>query len=581
MRLEKTLACAVLGLVTGLAAGLATGAPAALAADDDAAYAEVLSWNALDASAPIDYGPGRGLGRARPRFSAALATRAAPNVVPASTDAGSIGSYGPPIAWPVIPIHVALLPDGRVMSFGTDENGVRGAELYYDVWDPRLGTDTNAHALLPNTTGADIFCSYQSLMWTSGDLMTVGGDLRPERKPNNSASVTTVFDAPSNTIAAITPMITPRWYGTLAAMPDGSMVALGGRQFHAKTTTVGAPTPERFDPGIGWHALANATSDLAFFTRNMWFYPRAVVAPNGLLFIPGYGGEMFWLDPTADGTLTQVGKTSPATDALPVAMYAPGKLLSLRGVAAAAVFDLTGATPTVTPTSSLSQARLWANATVMADGKVLVNGGSSVSNQLVGIAYQNETWDPATGQWTLGAMAAKPRLYHSVALLLTDGTVLTGSGGSPGPVKNLNAEIYYPPYLFLHDGSGQPAPRPTLQASASVVTIGQPITASVGASDQISRLTLVKFGATTHSLDIDQRFIELGFTQTGQALAATLPASANTLVPGYYMLFAFNSAGTPSVASTLLVLPQSSQGRAVRARLATAQQAARNPPVAN
>ena len=68
-------------------------------------------------------------------------------------------------------------------------------------------------------------------------------------------------------------------------------------------------------------------------------------------------------------------------------------------------------------------------------------------NQLTGVAYQVEIWDPATGHWTAGASAAVPRLYHSNALLLTDATVLTGGGGAPGPLANLNAEIYYPPYL--------------------------------------------------------------------------------------------------------------------------------------
>ena len=51
----------------------------------------------------------------------------------------------------------------------------------------------------------------------------------------------------------------------------------------------------------------------------------------------------------------------------------------------------------------------------------------------------------------------KDRLYHSTSLLLPDGSVLTAGGGAPGPVTNLNAEIYYPPYLFKKDGSGQPA----------------------------------------------------------------------------------------------------------------------------
>jgi hypothetical protein len=68
------------------------------------------------------------------------------------------------ISWPIIPIHMALLPDGRVMSYGTDKYGSQGAQLYYDVWDPKLGTDPiTSHQILPNTTKTDIFCGGGSL----------------------------------------------------------------------------------------------------------------------------------------------------------------------------------------------------------------------------------------------------------------------------------------------------------------------------------------------------------------------------------------------------------------------------------
>ena len=105
------------------------------------------------------------------------------------------------------------------------------------------------------------------------------------------------------------------------------------------------------------------------------------------------------------------------------------------------IVDLNGLEPVVTPTADLDQLRIWSNVMVLADGKVLVNGGSAVDTQLTGVAYAAAIRDPVTGQWTLGASAVKPRLYHSTALLLPDGSVLTAGGGAPGPVNNLNAEI--------------------------------------------------------------------------------------------------------------------------------------------
>jgi hypothetical protein len=143
-------------------------------------------------------------------------------------------------------------------------------------------------------------------------------------------------------------------------------------------------------------------------------------------------------------------------------------------------------------------------------------------------------------------------LYHSNALLLEDATVLTCGGGAPGPLNNLNAEIYYPPYLY--NGSGQLAVRPVIStATPQSLLPGNTITITVGPTDQISRLTFIRQGASTHCYNSDQRFINLPFTQSGQQLTATLPSDPTVLLPGYYMLFAFNSAGVPSTATVLYV----------------------------
>ena len=53
------------------------------------------------------------------------------------------------------------------MNYGTDQAGAQGAQLVYDVWDPNLGTGSNAHTVLPNSTSTDIFCGAQSMMWAA------------------------------------------------------------------------------------------------------------------------------------------------------------------------------------------------------------------------------------------------------------------------------------------------------------------------------------------------------------------------------------------------------------------------------
>jgi hypothetical protein len=162
--------------------------------------------------------------------------------------------------------------------------------------------------------------------------------------------------------------------------------------------------------------------------------------------------------------------------------------------------------------------------------------------------------NPQTGQWRLDASAQIPRLYHSSALLLPDGSVLVGGGGAPGPVNELNAEIYYPYYLYMNDGSGRPAPRPTIVSAPTSLHSGQQFTITVGANDKISYINLIRMGMSTHSYNADQLRIPLAFTQTGTSVNATLDLWAvQKAPPGYYMLFVFNAAGTPSIAKILSI----------------------------
>lgn len=545
----------------------------AVVASNDAALADVLTplhrieavlgfIDETDENSPVDYGPGPGVkpkvevvGKESAQTKSAALKSTGASLIPVGAPGANItGVFGAPVTWPLIPIHAVLLPDGQLMSYGTNATGQQGAELIYDIWNPTLGTGTSAHLVLPNTTSTDIFCSAQSVM-LSGDVLTSGGDLTVNGKRNSANNSTTVFSPSSNTLTSNTPMTYARWYGSLVALPNGQLVIFGGRQNVGTLSPVQpATTPELYDPALGsWTALTGATSS-SIFTDN-WWYPRAYVAPGGSVFLLGENGYMYSISTTGAGSITTHSKVrAPAAGvALPTISFAPGLALSLRTNQAVVVVDYRSSTPVVTPTASMDQVRFWASGTILADGTVLINGGSEVANKLTGVAYQAQIWNPATGLWTAGASATKPRLYHSTALLLPDATVLTAGGGAPGPAKNLNAEIYYPPYLYTSAGTA--AVRPSIIANASgALSPGGTIDITVGPTDIISRLTFVRTGSATHSTNSDQRFIDLAFSQEGQNVTAVLSTDTTTLVPGFYMLFAFNDAGVPSVASIINVL---------------------------
>ncbi|NML17780.1 glyoxal oxidase [Azohydromonas caseinilytica] len=470
------------------------------------------------------------------------------------------GAFGPAFAWPVIPIHMVLLPDHRVLAYGTDRNGRQGAALHYAVWDPKAGGGPEAFLTLPNVTGTDIFCSAQSLL-ADGTVTLLGGDEQVGGRPlNNGNADVNVFDPRSNEMRKAEGMAFRRWYPTLVVMPSGDRLVLGGLIKNASSRWTFyersvANTPEVYTPGSGWRSLTAARSHRAYGSRaESYYYPRAWVAPQGDVFIVGHDGRMFRLDPRGQGKLRQLRDTVPeANERMPAVMFEPGRILALRGERQAVVVDINGREPVVQPAEAPSAHREWGNATLLADGQVWLSGGSVTANQLGDEHYHSELWNPATGRWTRTADAAQPRLYHSAAMLLPDGSVLTGGGGAPGPLIQLNGEIWFPPYLFQRDGSGRFAPRPAVARSPTQLAAGSELRVELAPGVQATRLTLVRSGSVTHSFNHEQRFMALEFKQSGAELRATLPADVNRLLPGYYLLFVFDEHGVPSMGQSLLV----------------------------
>jgi hypothetical protein len=148
------------------------------------------------------------------------------------------------------------------------------------------------------------------------------------------------------------------------------------------------------------------------------------------------------------------------------------------------------------------------------------------------------------------------RQYHSTALLLPDGRVLSAGGGICGTCDQVgylgkNAEIFSPPYLFQADGTL--APRPTIDGAPTSTGYGASMDIATGNPASIRKVALVKLGAVTHSNNMEQRYIPLSFTAGATSLTATSPANANVAPPGFYMLFVIDANGVPSVARMVSV----------------------------
>lgn len=286
-----------------------------------------LNWFNLekDSRAPVDYGygPGKGIGPPRPfhrlgqvppkpRSQAPVTPKSgvksgssAQITVPVSGGAG--GFFGPAFPWPIIALHMLLLPDGRVLNWGTDQTGSQGALLTYDVWDPSVGNVSNAHTVLSNTTSTDIFCAASSLLSqspdTPGTALIIGGDAMQNGTRGYSNNHVNIFSPANNTLTPAGQMAFARWYPSLTTLINGDKLVLGGQLSPTPSPGVGEPTPELRSAATGWRTLTGISID-----QNEWYYPRGFVAPDGSVTLIQQNGETFRLTTNGTGTQQDLGR---------------------------------------------------------------------------------------------------------------------------------------------------------------------------------------------------------------------------------------------------------------------------------
>jgi hypothetical protein len=208
-----------------------------------------------------------------------------------------------------------------------------------------------------------------------------------------------------------------------------------------------------------------------------------------------------------------------------------------------------------------------ADAVRLPDGTVAVIGGAGAGKaDHAGPAIMwIEAFDPSTETFSVRSGIDVPRLYHATSLLLPDGSVMiAGSTGSVwdqaisgGSDNEFRIEIYHPPYRFR-------GPRPTLQlpnTSGAPLTYGASIAIAVptGARN-IDRVALIRHGSTTHTNNMDQRYVGLRITaRTDTELTVTLPPDGSVAPPGPYLVFVVghdaNGAPVPSDGTSVLLGP--------------------------
>jgi galactose oxidase len=98
--------------------------------------------------------------------------------------------------------------------------------------------------------------------------------------------------------------------------------------------------------------------------------------------------------------------------------------------------------------------------------------------------------------------------------------------------------------------NGTPRIRPVISAAPGSARPGSTIT--VTATVGLPKFALVRVSGDTHAVNNDQRRIPLvPTTAANGTYTLTIPADTGVTLPGNYMLFALNTAGTPGVAKII------------------------------
>ena len=498
-----------------------------------------------------------------------------------------------PIQLPLVAIAATNLPDGRVLVWSSSQvanYGTGQLQTYSAIYNPVTGSVSES---LITSLQADMFCPGTALLF-DGSVLVVGGV---------TSGVTNKYNG---SWYRSSPLNIRRGYNAAVTLSTGGVFTLGG----SWSGGYGGKSGELWTAATGWRLLPGVqpgpflTNDTAGIYRqdnHMWLF----AASNGWVFHAGPSKAMHWVNTAGSGSVVNCGNRGNDGDAMNgiAVLYDVGKILTAGGApdytngvptANAFVIDITagpGQPVSVRRTGSLSSPRAFLTAVALPNGEVVVIGGMTINTypfQDANAVLWAEVWSEQADNFTALTWLAEnasqmiiPRNYHSVALLLADGRVLSSGGGACGTLcmfNHLDAQIMTPPYLLNPDHS--PAVRPKLDSAPSVAVLGGTVTVTaVGAAS----FALVRTASTTHSVNTDQRRIPLVPSWAGCDLTLndstnttdiqnsssfgcnssagvytaqlTIPSDPGVVVPGVYFLFALSSRGTPSVARTITIKP--------------------------
>ncbi|GGU36608.1 hypothetical protein GCM10010274_25040 [Streptomyces lavendofoliae] len=471
---------------------------------------------------------------------------------------------------PVRSMHSVVLHNGKVLLIagsGNDPEMFEAGTFTSAVYDPANGS----FRTIP--TPVDMFCAGH-VQLSDGRVLVMSGN---KGYPSADGKIgyqglkdSYVFDPATETYTRTNDMHDGHWYPSATILGNGDVISFGG----LKEDSTGNVTAERFSAAQHRWLPVNEVKQ----TWSYWgLYPSMILMQDGRLFYsgshtfgngtPGTGASIYDYDantvtdvpglrnkdqrdesasvllpPAQDQRVLTIGggnnETNPAanrlTDIIDLKRPDPGYVAG-PPIPQGLVDQGQGKRP-----QTGDEGKMFVSAVLLPDGKVLETGGGL--HDRADPVYEASFFDPVTNTYEAGLAADPvPRTYHSSAFLLPDGRVMA-VGDNPGNGSyNHDVSVYTPPYLLK-------GPRPRITSvidgrwnygDTQRITVDRPI----------AKAELIRPAAVTHSSDPNQRFVDLPLSVIDdRTVDLNVTANPNLAPPGWYMLFAVDANGIPSVA---------------------------------
>ncbi|HET9343426.1 MAG TPA: kelch repeat-containing protein [Candidatus Eremiobacteraceae bacterium] len=378
--------------------------------------------------------------------------------------------------------HAAsLMSNGDVMVTGGDPGFITPTEGSVEVYDPAH----NIWNLAGRMTSSRFF--HTQITLRDGTIIVAGGAYGDEVAYDPFPS-TDRFDPSTGTWSAVgdmnvviggIPKVSGRVFYTSALLGNGMVLAAGGIGYtHDAQTFRVLRSAELFDPAtslwtltpdmqverdeqamvtlsdgramvIGGGTRRGATATAEIFTLGMMareaFLPRAPLSARRSVRLPAVTRSIERVgDSPTIGSFALTGSLNVARAGAPATLLRNGKVLVegctqpfTTGGASAELFD--PATGKWSRTGSMHFGRCRHSAALLPDGRVLVVGGDA------GNVWRStaEIYDPSTGQWTVAGIMNSPRTLGAL-IPLGNGTFIAPAGASVGTIPRDSADVYDP-----------------------------------------------------------------------------------------------------------------------------------------